>query len=291
MTNFQGFNLPESNYSKLPHQFIDLLPIMTTLGEIKVVLYILRHTWGYSEFGLEKELTIDEIMNGRKRNDGTRMDNGTGLSRNSVRQGANDAVEHGLIWVREDKSDLARIKTFYSIAICQDLIAEGQDLTTTSQNLPPVHRKKPLERKTTDSTNVESTEQGSVAPQPPQHSKAKTTPPKSPHHGELFEIVLQGSMGVTYEKGMKLDTQTRGHVNACVGALTARGVTPSILRQYYDDYEAWAEGLAVPQGVVKLATSVQKWMNETNISEETPDTPPPAPSGKFKFLGLRGESH
>lgn len=112
---FKGFERPTDNYSKLPHSFIDLLPTIDTMAEMKVVLYLLRHTWGFSEFGKPKKLTTDEFSNGRKKRDQSRMDAGTGLSENSVRAGLDKAIEHGFITVEIDESDKARIEKWYCL--------------------------------------------------------------------------------------------------------------------------------------------------------------------------------
>ncbi len=113
MSTFQGFDEPQANYSKLPHALIDELPQINSVSELKVILYILRHTWGFQDS--EKKITIDEFSNGRKRSDGSRMDSGCGITGNSVRAGLDAAIEHGYIIVDEDASDLARIKRWYSI--------------------------------------------------------------------------------------------------------------------------------------------------------------------------------
>jgi hypothetical protein len=115
MSIFKGFDKPEQNYSKLPHSFIAQLPVIDTLAELKVVLYLLRHTWGFSEYGKPKKITTDEFMNGRKKSNGERMDGGTGLSNNSVITGLEKATEHGFILVETDDTDKARIEKHYCL--------------------------------------------------------------------------------------------------------------------------------------------------------------------------------
>ena len=149
---FAGFSKPKSNYSKLPHELIDELPNINSLSELKVILYILRHTWGFSDS--EKRITIDEFCNGRKRADGTRIDGGCGISPNSVRSGLDSAVQHGYIVVEEDARDLARIKRFYSInsgvqalnAGVQELNAGVQELNPRSSKVEPRTEKETIER-------------------------------------------------------------------------------------------------------------------------------------------------
>src|SRR6266550_9065360 len=112
---FEGFSKPEANFFRLPNEWTDITAHITSLAEIKLVEYVLKHTWGYSEFNMVKKITTDEFMYGRKRKDGTRIDIGTGLSKPSVIEGLHKAVEHGLLEVEIDDSDKARIKKFYKL--------------------------------------------------------------------------------------------------------------------------------------------------------------------------------
>jgi len=112
---FQGFSKPEANFFRLPNEWTDITATITSLAEMKLVEYVLKHTWGYSEFDVVKKITTDEFMNGRKKKDGTRIDTGTGLSKPSVIAGLKSAVEHGLLEEETDDSDKARIKKFYKL--------------------------------------------------------------------------------------------------------------------------------------------------------------------------------
>ena len=147
--NFKGFDRPTENYSKLPHSFIDSLPEMDTVAELKVVLYLLRHTWGFSEFGKPKKLTTDEFANGRKRRDQSRMDAGTGLSENSVRAGLAKAVEHGFILVEIDETDKARIEKWYCLNMGDDsnIESRGANFEGLGANFAERTEKETIERK------------------------------------------------------------------------------------------------------------------------------------------------
>src|SRR6185436_19558094 len=102
---FPGFGLPEQNWFKLPNDWTDITAGITSLAELKVVEYVLKHTWGYQEYGLTKLITIDEFMSGRKKRDGSRIDRGTGLSNRSVIDGLRRAVEEGYLIEEVDDSD------------------------------------------------------------------------------------------------------------------------------------------------------------------------------------------
>lgn len=155
---FKGFERPEQNYSKLPHSFIDVLPQIDTMAEMKVVLYLLRHTWGFSEFGKPKKLTTDEFCNGRKKKDQSRMDNGTGLSENSVRSGLEKAIEHGFILVEIDETDKARIEKWYCLNMedSSNFEARGANFEDRSAEFEDRSEKETKERKD-HGTNVPNT--------------------------------------------------------------------------------------------------------------------------------------
>lgn len=116
---FPGFWHPqeqEDGYTKLPHEMFDLMSKMSD-SELRIVLYIMRHTWGFQEFDKPKKLTIDEFMHGRKRSDETRMDKGTGLSDRGVKNGIAQALKHGYIICTVNNSDKGRIKKYYALKI------------------------------------------------------------------------------------------------------------------------------------------------------------------------------
>jgi hypothetical protein len=114
---FPGFWHPDEQqgFTQLPHELIDLLPRIKSLTELKVILYIFRHTWGFHEFDTLKKITTDEFISGRKRKDGTRLDQGTGLSDWGVKDGIAKALKHGYIVCEVDDRDKARIKKWYAI--------------------------------------------------------------------------------------------------------------------------------------------------------------------------------
>src|SRR2546423_14462244 len=112
-STFEGFDKPSSNYFKMPNAWTDITAAINNIAELKVVQYILRHTWGYQEYGIKRRLTIDEFMHGRFKKNGERIDSGTRLSERAVRYGLDRALEHGFIEVEVDDRDRARIKKYY----------------------------------------------------------------------------------------------------------------------------------------------------------------------------------
>jgi|SRR5450755_1111225 len=118
---FPGFWHPsDQGFTQLPHELIEQLHKIDSLAELKIILYIMRHTWGFQEFDKPKKITVDEFMSGRKRKDGTRLDNGTGLSSWGAQEGISKALAHGYIICEVDDSDKGRIKKSYGINIYQE---------------------------------------------------------------------------------------------------------------------------------------------------------------------------
>jgi hypothetical protein len=138
---FAGFDPPTSNWFRMPNTWTDITAEITSVAELKVVEYILRHTWGYQEYGLKKHITIDEFVNGRRHHDTTRMDKGTGLSERAVYDGLRKAVEHGLIEEEVDDSDRGRVKKYYCLKRREPGAAEPdrRDLQTLQPGVQTLH--------------------------------------------------------------------------------------------------------------------------------------------------------
>lgn len=117
---WEGFSIPFKNFFKVPYNFIEALPLMDSMAELKVVLYVLRHTWGFQEFGDGKKITIDEFVQGRKLKNRERMDSGTGLSEKAVRLGIERAINHGFLECEVDDSDLGRIKRYFRLSVLEE---------------------------------------------------------------------------------------------------------------------------------------------------------------------------
>lgn len=170
--SFDGFEIPEQNWFKLPNRWTDITCEMSSLAELKVVEYVLRHTWGFQEYGAAKRISINEFMHGRRRSDGSRIDCGTGLSKQSVIDGLKKAVEHGYLIEVVDHSDKGRIKKSYSLRMratethaaqnanrqlpAEDLDSDvknldrgGKNLDTRGQESRHRSKKDTLERNTT----------------------------------------------------------------------------------------------------------------------------------------------
>jgi len=115
-------------YSQFPNEWLDeVTSQIDNVAELKIVLYIYRHTWGFQEKKNSpddpakhdeiKHITTDEFMHGRKKADGTRMDRGTELSNRSVIDGLRNSVAHGYIMETINDRDKGRVVKSYALNI------------------------------------------------------------------------------------------------------------------------------------------------------------------------------
>lgn len=131
---FNGFARPEQSWFRMPNNWTDITAGITSLAELKLVEYVLKHTWGYQEYEITKRITLDEFMSGRRRKDGSRIDRGTGLSKPSVISGLKSAVANGYLRVEVDSSDKARVKKYYRLRMA----GEPTQTPEEAESPPPI---------------------------------------------------------------------------------------------------------------------------------------------------------
>jgi hypothetical protein len=141
---FEGFRKPEkpeTGFYHVANEWTDITSGIDNLAELKIIEYIMRHTWGFKEYDSFKHITVDEFMHGRLKADRvTRMDKGTGLkSDRSVKDGIKAAIEHGYIICDIDASNKAKTRKSYKLKMRQVVSTPptGSIYLPESQNLPP----------------------------------------------------------------------------------------------------------------------------------------------------------
>src|SRR5207249_2073679 len=91
--HFEGFLTP--NYTQVPDQLFDeLLPLLSG-AELKVLLYIIRRTFGFKKD--YDEISLNQICTGIQTRDGRVLDNGTGLSQSTVLVAVKGLLEKRII--------------------------------------------------------------------------------------------------------------------------------------------------------------------------------------------------
>jgi phage replication O-like protein O len=90
---FDGFDGP--TYTQVPDAIFDVLMAVLSGSEFKVLLYIVRRTFGFKK--LEDDISLNQIIGGIRTKDGRMLDRGTGLSRDSVTKAIKSLEEKGII--------------------------------------------------------------------------------------------------------------------------------------------------------------------------------------------------
>lgn len=198
---FEGFEQPMRNWFSLPNNWTDITSAIDNLAELKVVGYVARHTWGYHEFGITKTITTDEFMHGRKRHDGSRMDKGTGLSKQAVIDGIARAVEHGYLECDVDGSDRARIKKAYKLRMSTTLTPDVYNVDTENRGL---ERRHPMSTTLTPDVNdLDSRGQGS------RQRSEKETLERHLRNTPEKDMVLSSSLSAKSDPSQDVDTKVR----------------------------------------------------------------------------------
>ena len=90
---FQGFRAP--HYTMVPDEVFDELLSVLTGAELKVLLYVTRRTFGFKKTA--DSISINQMVKGITKVDGTELDKGTGLSRRTLLPTLRKLEEKGII--------------------------------------------------------------------------------------------------------------------------------------------------------------------------------------------------
>jgi hypothetical protein len=99
--HFAGFCYPQ--YTQVPNQLFDELLARLTGNEIKVLLYICRHTYGFHKES--DNISLNQMLQGiRRGKDGNLQDMGVGLSKPTLLRSLKSLSEKNIIIVERRKS-------------------------------------------------------------------------------------------------------------------------------------------------------------------------------------------
>lgn len=99
--HFLGFAHPNGTF--VPDEVFDVLMPRLSEPELRVLLYIVRRTFGFKKSS--DDISLKQMAEGIRRADGTPLDHGTGLSRPAVTKGVRGLVEKGIILAERNRSD------------------------------------------------------------------------------------------------------------------------------------------------------------------------------------------
>src|SRR6478672_13095680 len=90
---FAGFARP--NYTQVPDELFDLLMPQLAECELRVLLYIVRRTFGFKRDA--DFISLSQLVDGIVTRDGERLDFGAGVARSSAVHALTGMVEKGVI--------------------------------------------------------------------------------------------------------------------------------------------------------------------------------------------------
>lgn len=99
-TTFDGYAIP--NTTQIPDEFLDLHMAFLSGAEVKVMLYIFRRTLGFKRHA--DNISLNQLLTGIVKRDGTRLDYGTGLSKSTLLGAIKSLVEKQLIIIEQRQS-------------------------------------------------------------------------------------------------------------------------------------------------------------------------------------------
>ena len=100
MEKFKGFSRP--NTTPTPDEVFDIFMTQLTHAELKVLLYIIRRTFGFKKD--TDSISLNQISNGITTKDGRELDRGAGLSKQGAITAVRNLEEKGLIVVGRVKT-------------------------------------------------------------------------------------------------------------------------------------------------------------------------------------------
>jgi len=79
----------------VPDDLFDVIAPRLKESELRVLLYIVRHTFGWRKYS--DAISLSQLTDGIRKRDGRVQDLGTGMSRKAVIAGVKGLVEKGII--------------------------------------------------------------------------------------------------------------------------------------------------------------------------------------------------
>jgi phage replication O-like protein O len=97
---FPGFQSP--NYTMVPDELFDELMVELSGAELKVLLYIIRRTFGFKKDS--DNISLSQLLNGIETREGLSLDRGTGLSKKTLLEALRSLEEQNIIATRRRQS-------------------------------------------------------------------------------------------------------------------------------------------------------------------------------------------
>lgn len=101
MEKYKGFI--KLRYTPTPDDLFDLFLPDLSGAELKIVMYIVRRTYGFKK--TSDSISVSQITTGIRTKDGRQLDRGTGLTKKTALKAIKTLEEKGLIAVKRVKTE------------------------------------------------------------------------------------------------------------------------------------------------------------------------------------------
>ena len=141
------------NSTQIPDVILDRWMSKLSGAEFKVLLYISRRTYGFGKEG--DTISLRQIVSGIRRKDGSYLDHGTGLNKDTVCKALNSLEASGLV-IREQRSneDYGDLANFYRLNLDADGFGVEPEDEPENPTRPPVSENPTGGGKKSSSTRV-----------------------------------------------------------------------------------------------------------------------------------------
>ncbi len=100
---FEGFGDPRRHYTQVPDYLLDFLLPELPGSELKILLYLIRHAFGYGRESVA--VSWSRFLEGTVTHEGKRLDWGAGVRRAALKEGLPSLAEKGLITKERQSSE------------------------------------------------------------------------------------------------------------------------------------------------------------------------------------------
>src|SRR5213594_2906619 len=97
---YEGFSNP--NGTIVPDDVFDVLAPQLSEAELRVLLYIVRRTFGFKKGS--DDISLKQMVDGITTRDGKVLDRGTGLSKSAAARGVKGLVTKGIVTSKRNRS-------------------------------------------------------------------------------------------------------------------------------------------------------------------------------------------
>jgi len=148
---FIGFLKPR--YTPVPDDLFDELMPEITGSELKVLLYVVRRTFGFKKDS--DHISLSQMVNGITKKDGSIQDKGTGLHKDSVITAVKSLVSKGILLKNRKTSDRhGYTATEYALNIRNNPLSDYPTREVVSKNRQALREKSDKQENSRQETNI-----------------------------------------------------------------------------------------------------------------------------------------